>query len=422
MKSTISLTLLITLSINSVFSQKIVQWRGENRDGIYNETGLLKEWPGNGPELLWSSENIPKGFSSPAVTNNMIYLTGKNETEDIITAIDLKGNIQWQTPYGRAWDKTYSNSRGTPTIEDDRIYLYSGYGEATCINAKNGDIVWSRKVHEEYGGLLGKWGICESLLLVDNKVFVTIGGNKTTMIALDKKTGETIWLSKSIEDRASYTSPILVERGAKKIIINVTDNNIFGVNAANGEILWKFDFGSYAGGRGGSNNHTNSPLYKEGLLYVSSGYDHKSVMLKLAEDGNSVELEWIDEVLDIHHGGAVLVDGFIYGSNWEHNRMGTWVCLDWKTGKVKYDKEWINKGSIISAEGMLYCYEEKTGYLALVKANPEKFDIISSFQIPLGTGPHWAHPVIKNGILYLRHENAIMAYDINNESVDIGNK
>jgi len=131
-----------------------------------------------------------------------------------------------------------------------------------------------------------------------------------------------------------------------------------------------------------------------------------------ADDAASVNLQYVDTILDVHHGGAVRLGNYIYGANWEHNRMGRWVCLDWSTGKVTYETEWYNKGSIISAEGMLYCYDEKTGHVGLVKANPEKFEVISEFEITHGTGPHWSHPVIKNGILYIRHTDALMAFNI----------
>jgi outer membrane protein assembly factor BamB len=135
-------------------------------------------------------------------------------------------------------------------------------------------------------------------------------------------------------------------------------------------------------------------------------------MYELSKDGANIKRVWNDSTLDVHHGGVVLIDGFIYGSNWENNRNGNWVCLDWKTGKVMYETKWINKGSIIAAEGMLYCYEEKEGNLALLKASPKGFDIISSFKIEKGSGQHWAHPVISDGRLYLRHGEALMVYDI----------
>jgi hypothetical protein len=135
-------------------------------------------------------------------------------------------------------------------------------------------------------------------------------------------------------------------------------------------------------------------------------------MLNLAEDAKSVSVKWIDSVMDVHHGGVCLIDGYLYGANWTDNRMGNWACLNWETGMVMYEENWYNKGSVISADRMLYCYEEKSGNIALVPVNPAKFEVKSTFKVPYGSGPHWSHLVIHKGILYVRHGNALMAYNI----------
>lgn len=407
-KSQFLILILLSGAVN-VSSQVLSEFRGIRRTGVYNESNLLKQWPREGPRMLWQIESLPKGNSSVSIAHGMIFTTGIKDDKDILIAMDMKGGIIWETPYGRAWTDSYSESRCTPTIDGDLIYVSSGYGDLACVDAHSGKIKWSRKASEELQGVYGRWGLAESLLISGNKVFFTPGGGKTTTIALDKTNGQTVWLSESLNDEPSYTSPIIVNRGGKDILINVTLKYIFGIWTDNGKILWRFDFASYLD-RGSIN--INTPLYYDGYLFVTSGYNHKSVMLKLSDDGLSVSRVWVDEVLDVHHGGVVKVDNFIYGSNWLHNTMGKWVCLDWKTGKVMYEKEWINKGSIIAAEGMLYCYEEKTGNIALVKASPEDFTVISSFKINKGSGPHWSHPVIKDGILYVRHGEALMAYSI----------
>jgi len=412
MKQLILFALIYLFFFPVTYGQDISEWRGIGRTGVYNETGLLKEWTESGPELLWSIEDIPEGFSSAALANNMVYITGITGSKNFLVAIDKKGNIKWQTQYGRAWTTNRRGSRCTPSVENNRIYVSSGLGDVACIDANNGELIWSVKAHEEFEGTYGMWGLAESLLLIDNKLIYKPGGKKTSIVALDKKTGETIWMSESLKDGPAYSSPMLIERGGKKIILTVTEKFIIGVKPEDGKILWNFDFGSYAGGSHGANNNTNTPLYYDGGIFVTSGYDHKSVMLKLAEDASSVSLEWVDDVLDTHHGGVVRIGEYIYGSNWEHNAMGNWICLDWNSGKVMYEKKWINKGSIIAAEGMLYCYEEKNGNIALVKASPNDFNIISSFKVPLGSVPHWAHPVINDGILYIRHGDTLMAYDI----------
>jgi outer membrane protein assembly factor BamB len=228
-------------------------------------------------------------------------------------------------------------------------------------------------------------------------------------------TGKILWTSASLNDNTSYVSPLLIEYGGKKQVIAVTDNNLLAVNPETGNIDWKFRYGEYkpADAR---NNHSTTPLFEDGMLYMTSGYNHYSVMLKLNADASDASLAWIDSTLDTHLGGVVKMGPFIFGSNWLNNGNGNWVCLDWSSGKNRYETTWINKGSIIAADGLLYCYEEKTGNLALVNPSPEKFDIISRFKIPHGTGPHWAHPVIHDGILYVRHGESLMAYDISEQN------
>ena len=398
----------------SSYSQVIDEFRGVGRTGVYtNETGLLKEWPVEGPEMIWSIEDIPIGHSSISSAYDMIYFTGKRDTTAVLTALDLNGNIKWQTDFGRAWNASFPNSRSTPTIENERLYVSSGYGDLACVNAISGELIWKVEAMDKFEGTYGRWGIAESILLDDDKVFFTTGGKKTTMVALDKLTGETIWMTESLNDNPSYASPIFIEKDSLKIIVNVTENYMIGVNTADGEMFWKFSFGAFADKPWFANINCNSPVYADGKLFITGGYNHKNVMLELSKDYKKVYFKWSDDVLDVHHGGTVKLGDYVYGTNWENNAMGKWVCMDWKTGETMYETKWFNKGSIISAEGMLYCYDEKFGNFGLVKATPEEFKVISSFKVPLGSrGPFWTHPVIKDGILYIRHGDALMAYNI----------
>lgn len=408
----ISIIILSTFSlIQSALSQTFSEFRGEGRTGVYYEAGLLRKWPEKGPEMLWSVTGLPKGNSSVAVGDRKFYITGTRDSIEVLVALDRKGNKLWETPYGRAWTKLFPESRCTPTIDEDRIYVTSGVLDAACIDAISGKIIWSVKVNEKFEGSFGTYGKAESPVVWDNMVFFTPGGNKTTMVALDKFTGETIWASESLKETSRYVSPLFIDRNGNNLIVGMTEHYIIGVSAKDGKILWKFDYGAYAVKN--ENEHANTPIFWDGSIFVCSGYDHPSVMLKLSEDGSSVSLMWSEKVMDTHHGGVVRVGPYIYGSNWESNNKGKWVCLDWYTGKTMYETDWINKGQIIAADEMLYCYEEKTGIFALVKATPEKFEVVSSFKIPLGTGPHWSHPVISNGNLYVRHMDALMVFDIN---------
>ena len=413
MKRMIFLTILALGIMQTGKSQVISEWRGIGRTGVYNEPGLLRKWPDQGPQLLWAIKDLPKGHSSVAVGKDKLYLTGTKGEQEVLIALDMNGKKLWETPIGRAWTESFPESRCTPTIDGNRIYVTTGMLDAACVDAEKGTVIWAQKVNEKFEGTLGQWGKAESPVVLDDKVFFTPGGNKTTMVALNKMTGATVWTSESLGDKSSYVSPLLIDRNGMKMLVGVGEKFAYGISAQDGKILWKFDYGSFGKEPDNTNINCNTPLYKDNCIFFFDGYDHANVMLKLADDDHSVSLLWSDKTLDTHHGGAVLLNGYIYGSNWLNNSNGNWVCLDWKTGKVMYETKWFNKGQIIADDGMLYCYEEKSGNFGLVRATPEKFDLVSSFKVPFGSGPYWTHPVIHHGILYVRHGEALMAYDIN---------
>lgn len=400
------------------YSQEIVEWRGPNRSGVYNETGLLTEWPAEGPKVLWTNDKLPKGFSSACVTPNGIFVTGIVDSLDVMVALNSNGEVKWTTPYGRYWKASFQDSRSTPTYENNKLYVSSGYSDVACINAATGKIIWQVKGKEEFAGTYGEWGHAESLLINGDYLYFTPGGPKTTMVALDKNTGKTLWMSESLNDNPAYVSPILIEKNGIKQIIGLTEMFIFGVNPDNGKIIWKENYFNLQAEEckkiwgDAPKINTITPIYSDGSIYVSQGYNHVGAKFKLTDDLSKVTLSWTDSVLDCHHGGVVLVNNYLYGSNWINNGNGNWCCIDWQTGKKMYEQAWNCKGSIIAADGLLYLYDEKRGFIGLVKPNPEKFELVSSFKVPKGTGPHWAHPVISNGVLYVRHGEALMAYDI----------
>jgi outer membrane protein assembly factor BamB len=403
-------------------NQQISEWREDNRTGVTSESGLLKSWPEAGPELIWTNLELPMGYSSVSFGNNTIYVTGNDKENDILVALDTLGKIKWETPYGRAWTGSTPESRCTPTVEGNRVYVSSGFGDLACIDGTSGAIIWSLKASETFKGTYGEWGIAESLIIAGENLYYTPGGHRTTTIALNKNNGELIWKSKTINDAPAYVSPILIDYSGKKLIINVSLKYVFAVDASNGDIVWKIKHVDALNSEKSRAIWPDAPLikcvtpvYNDGKIYVTGGYNHGSIMLNLIDSGNNVTVAWTDTVLDVHHGGVVLVDGYLYGSNWLNNSNGNWCCIEWNTGKKMYEENWKCKGSIISAEGLLYIYDEKSGYVGLVRPNPEKFDLISSFKVSQGAGPHWAHPVIHNGQLYIRHGNALIVYNIKNK-------
>jgi outer membrane protein assembly factor BamB len=393
------------------------QFHGPNRDNRSVETGLLKSWPDKGPELIWKYEGTGKGWSSPSLADGNIFVTGAEKEKEFLSCLSLTGQLKWKLDYGSA-SRMYSGARSSPTIDDGFVYIISGTGEVVCINIKKQLIEWKINGYKLFDGKCHNFGIAESPLVFEDKVFYTPCGKRTTMAAFDKRTGEIIWESESIDDQSAYVSPIIIRSGTQNIIITLTGMNIIGIDPNTGELLWKYPYIENHKIKTKVNTliqHAVTPIYKDGQLYVTSGYDQPGIALKLSDDGRKVSLLWEDKTLDCHHGGVILHDGYIYGSSWHNNLNGNWVCLDWKTGQAMYDHKWIGKGSITYADQMLYCYEEKEGNLALVKPSPERFDIVSVFQIKLGTGEHWAHPVICDGRLYIRRGDALMAYNIKKE-------
>ena len=413
----ICILILLLITWNSR-AQDLPQWRGPERSGVYPAEGLLERWPAEGPSMRWSIAGIGTGYSSAVASESMIFVTGMKGSRDMLSAISMDGKLLWQTDIGPAFDGSYPDTRTTPTVDGDRVYAITGLGHVVCVDKQSGTIRWSVDGIATFNGVYGTWGVCESPLIVNEKLIYTPAGNTTTIVALDKMTGKTLWMSESLRDTTAYVSPRCIIHGGRSIIVTQAERWFFGTDAFDGRILWKYDFASLLPEKGlkiwpgGPRTNTNTPLYHNGMLYITAGYDHAGVMFRLTESGDQINHVWTDTILDCHHGGVVQVGDYIYGSNWYDNSRGSWCCLEWNTGRLMYEQKWFTKGPIIAAGNFLYCQDEKYGNVGLVRANPEKFDVISSFKATLGKGPFWAHPAIFNGLLLIRHGDVLMGYDI----------
>lgn len=406
--------MLTFLLSGTLASQEIVEWRGPNRTGIYPDKALLKVWPKDGPQLLLELKNIGNGYSSAVIAKNTIYVCGRKDSLDMVSSYDLNGKKNWETSYGRSWNRTFPDTRCTPTIENNRIYLVSGMGEVSCVDAVTGKLSWTVDAQTEFKGEPNKWGVAESAVVSDKAVFCVTGGEETSVIALSKTDGKLIWKTKSLGGTSAYASSVIIEKAGLRLLLAQTANDLIAINIENGDIVWNFNLMKYHTGEMGKGANTNTPLFYNDEILITSGYDHPAIMLSLSTDGRSVSLKWTNPDFDNHLGGVVKVGDYIYGSNWLNNNTGNWMCVEWETGKTRYETKWLSKGPIISADGLLYCYEEKSGNLALVKPNPEKFDVVSSFKISKGEGPHWAHPSIYDGKLLVRHGDYLMVYNLKN--------
>jgi outer membrane protein assembly factor BamB len=408
--------LISILFTGNIFSQDVVEWRGPNRTGIYPDQSLLKSWSEKGPELLLELDHVGNGYSSPIVYKNTIYVTGRKDSLDVISAFEMNGKKKWETNFGHVWPRSFPETRCTPTIENDLIYLASGIGEVVCVSATDGKMIWTVDANTIFKGEPHKWGVAESVAISDKAVFYVTGGEETSVIALNKSDGKMLWKTKSLGGKRAYASSVIIENAGLKILLAQTARDLLAINTESGEIIWSFNLVQFHKGESGIGANTNTPLYYDNEIFITSGYDHPAIMLSLAADGRSVSLKWTNPDFDDHIGGVVKVGDCIYGSNWINNGKGNWICADWKTGKTLWEKNWFNKGSIISADKMLYCYEEKSGNLGLVRPNPENFDLVSSLKITNGDGPYWAHPAIYDGKLFVRHGEYLAVYNLKNSS------
>lgn len=406
------LGIFLSLGISFIANGQQFGWRGPGRTGIYNETGLLKVWPSSGPALLWEAEGFGTGYSSVTVTDDAVYITGSKGDKDILTAFTQDGKKKWDVEYGSLiGNVNYPEARCTPTYSDGRLFVISGKGELSCIT-RDGKIAWTVDYYQKYQAQVPRFGISESPLVVDNKVIATPGGNIASMVAFNVENGKVIWEAPSLNEGTMYTNPLLIQDKGMKIIVTHTPTWIIGVNASNGKILWKFNFAEVNDDKRGGKNYIHTPLYRDGYLFAANGYGQTAAKIKLAFDGSDPTLVWKNPEINPHVGGMILVGNYIYSSTHDNNTKGRWICVDWTTGKTMWITDWHNKGSIISADGLIYLYEEKNGNVALVRPDSEKLDVISSFQVKKGTGPYWAHPVIDKGRLFLRHGDYLSVYSI----------
>lgn len=386
-----------------LFSQNLVQWRGPDRDGKYPETGLMKSWPANGPELVWHYDELGEGHTSAVVTNDRVYTAGTLMGTGYIFCFSNDGKLLWKVSYGDEWTVSWPGTRSTPLFYNGKLYMLSGYGKVFCMDGSTGKTIWSVDLFNSYDGRNNKWGITENLLVGGNTLFCTPGGEKNNVIALDLNAGKLVWSCAGKGEVSAYCSPMLITLPGRKVLVTQTASSILGIDASNGALLWSHPQPNKW------SVHANTPCFQDGYLYCMSGYGQGGVLLKLAADGSAKQEVWRNPSPDNKMGGFIVLNGIIYGSS---DLKGIWYGVDWNTGKTLFtDETLLGKGNIIYADGLLYCYSDE-GEVALIKPGATGIQKISSFRVPFGEAQHWAHPVIAGGRLYIRHGNSLMVYNI----------
>ena len=403
--------LLLLLSATLyLHAQVIAQFRGPARDGIFPEKDLLSTWPATGPALLWSNMDVGNGYGPPAITEDRVYIMGEIDSTGYLFAFDLKGNLVWKSDYGKEWTINYQGSRSTPTVTNDLIYVCSGFGNIYCFEAKNGQKQWSVDMRKDLHGRFTMFGHAESPLIEGDQIFLNPGGKDTNVVALNRFSGKINWVCKGMGDIPGYNSPILIKLPAISIIVTFTAYHMLGIDASTGSLLWSHEqtntpLADRKPGMG--DTHSNSAYYENGYLYYVAGDGNCGIKLKLSEDGKQISQVWQNPAVDSYMGGLIKIGDRIYSGS-ESKRV--FLSVDANNGQI-LDSLKIGNGSIALADHMLYYYNQR-GIMNLVNHESGKIALISSFKITAGTKEHFSHPVIKEGVLYLRHGKALLAYDI----------
>jgi outer membrane protein assembly factor BamB len=406
-----AVVLAVSLSTGPAQAGDWPQWRGPNRDGHSPDTGLLKTWPKDGPKLLWKQTGMGSGYTNVSVVGDRVYLAGDLGVScDLIALSAADGKPLWKTKIGKSGSVgpmgySFAGPRCTPTVGGEEVIAVSQFGAVLCADAATGAEKWRKDCRKDYGGKVPLWGFSAMPLVDGDKVILIPGGSGGDLVALDKKSGEQIWRSKDLTDSVHYSSPILVEIGGVPQIVMLTDANVAGIKAADGKLLWR-------AARHGSIAVIPTPIYHDGEIYVSSGYGAGCNLFKItAEDGKfSAKEVYANKDMTNHHGGVVLVGKYLYG----FSEVKGWVCQDFETGKTKWKKQGIGKGSVSYADGLLYLRSEgDEGTVAIIEASPDGYKELGRFDQPDRSHKQsWPHPVIADGKLYLRDQDELQCYDV----------
>lgn len=380
------------------------QWQGPDRTGLSKETGLMKEWPAAGPPRVWQISNLGAGYGSLAIQGDRIFVQGRVGRQSTVFSLDRSGGkIIWSRALGPAGNNDRGpGPRGTPTVDGDRVYVLTEYGDLACVKAQDGSVLWQRNILKDFGGRNIPWEISESPLVDGNHVVVTPGGRGAGMVALDKMSGTTIWTSKDLSDEAGYASIVAADVQGVRILTTLTSQGAVGVRASDGKMMWHYTRVA------NSTANITTPIFHDNKVFYTSAYGTGAVLLGLTAQAGEVKAQEIYFTSDMqnHHGGVVLVNGYLYGF---HNSI--LACMEFATGKLMWRHRSVGKGSLTYADGHLYLLSEDN-VVGLAEATPAGYREKGRFQIADQGLPSWAHPVVSGGRLYIRNQATLASYDI----------
>ena len=380
------------------------QWRGPDRTGLSDEVGLLDEWPEGGPSINWQIETLGEGYSAPAVEGNRLYIQGTRDELSMVFAVStIDGSEIWAIDLGPRLVQDKGNGpRSTPTIVGEHLYVQNGMGEVAKLQKSSGDVVWRINMLERFGSPNIRWGISESPLVDGERIYVMPGGEKGAIAALSTQNGETVWTSKELTDKASYSSLILREIDGTDVLIGFTGDAGVGVRASDGALLWRYTAPSSHG------INVATPILIDDVVFYTSSYGIGGGALRVNGANENVETAevFFNPRLQNHHGGVVELDGNLYG--FFGPALGS---IDAKTGEAHWRARSVGKGSLVIADGKLFMLSERHK-VGLAVATPDGYEERGRFEIERRGDYSWTHPVVANGALYIRDQEALTSYDV----------
>jgi outer membrane protein assembly factor BamB len=420
LKTLMTAALITAAAASAAFSADWTAFHGPDRTNRSRETGLLKQWPKDGPRLLWTATGIGNGYSGVVTSKGIIYTAGVKDDMNFLFALDKDGKILWEAPAGKAWvasrafARAYTGTRGTPTVDlaSNTVFLIGDTGVLIAVDAKTGAQKWQVNIPEKYEANMPLYGYSESPIVDGDKIFVSAYGAKASVVALNKNTGAEVWAAPAFNNRrmsagdAGYASPIIIDNNGFRQLVSFSSASLYGMDTKNGKLLWTVPVSN------SRENNCTDPIYVgDGHIFASSGYGRGSLLVKLElnDKGEFAPRKIYDvNLMDNQHGGVIMHDGHIYGSG--HESKG-WFCINAMTGKQVWNAP--GKGSVTFADGMLYLYGED-GTVSLARATPQGFNTVSTFNVPESETKSffWAHPVVSNGVLYIRYADQLHAYAV----------
>lgn len=393
--------------VGSGVAQDWPGWRGADRSDRSAEKGLLQDWPEEGPPKIWTNDTAGLGYGGFAVVNNRLYTMGLEDDQEFALCLDADtGRELWRTPVGARYENGWGDGpRSSPSVEGEFAWFLFAGGDLACLKTDSGDLVWKRSM-QEFGGRIPDWGYSESPLIDGDQLVCTPGGKEGAVLAVHKKTGEPIWQSTELTQRAHYSSVIVVQVDGQKQYVQLLLNDLVGLDPASGKVIWKSKWL-------GKTAVIPTPVDVQGNVYITSGYGAGSSLVDAVSTGEAKVL-WKEEKVVNHHGGIIFVDGWLYG----HSDAAGFVCQSIEDGSLKWNNRKIGKGCVTWADGRFYHVEEDSGNVLLIEANPTELKLHGKFTMDPQTtrrsrsGKIWVHPVIAGGRLFVRDQEYIHCYDL----------